>query len=50
MSGFVDAEYLPEARSWRDLFRYAVRVATGEQLILLPDEQQSLRSQIMPGR
>ena len=31
-------EYLPEARSWRDLFRYAVRVADGEPLILILDE------------
>jgi AAA+ ATPase superfamily predicted ATPase len=31
-------EYLPEARSWRDLFRYAVRVADGERLILILDE------------
>jgi AAA+ ATPase superfamily predicted ATPase len=34
----ASAEYLPEARSWRDLFRYAVRVADGEQLILILDE------------
>ena len=32
------AEYLPEARSWRELFRYAVRVAAGERLILILDE------------
>jgi AAA+ ATPase superfamily predicted ATPase len=31
-------EYLPEARSWRDLFRYAVRVAAGRRLILILDE------------
>jgi hypothetical protein len=31
-------EYLPEARSWRDLFRYAVRVAASRRLILMLDE------------
>jgi AAA+ ATPase superfamily predicted ATPase len=32
------AEYLPEARSWRDLFRYAVRVAEGKRFVLILDE------------
>jgi AAA+ ATPase superfamily predicted ATPase len=32
------AGYLPEARSWRDLFRYAIRVAGGRRLILILDE------------
>jgi AAA+ ATPase superfamily predicted ATPase len=32
------AEYLPEARSWRELFRYAVRVAAERRLILILDE------------
>jgi len=32
------AEYLPEARSWRELFRYAVRVAAGKRFILMLDE------------
>jgi hypothetical protein len=32
------AEYLPEVRSWRELFRYAVRVAAGQRLILILDE------------
>jgi AAA+ ATPase superfamily predicted ATPase len=31
-------EYLPEARSWRELFRYAVRVAAGRRVILILDE------------
>jgi AAA+ ATPase superfamily predicted ATPase len=31
-------EYLPEARSWRELFRYAVRLAAGRRLILILDE------------
>lgn len=33
-----ETEYLPESRSWRDLFRYAVRVADGKPLILILDE------------
>jgi len=32
------AEYLPEARSWRELFRYAARVAAGQRLVLILDE------------
>ena len=32
------AEYLPKARSWRGLFRYAVRVAAGQRLVLILDE------------
>ena len=32
------AEYLPEARSWRELFRYAVRMAAGQRLVLILDE------------
>ena len=32
------SEYLPEARSWRDLFRYAVRIAAGQRFILILDE------------
>ena len=32
------AEYLPESRSWRDLFRYVVRAADGKPLILILDE------------
>lgn len=31
-------EYLPEARSWRDLFRYAARLAAGRRPILILDE------------
>ncbi|MBC8264612.1 MAG: ATP-binding protein [Anaerolineales bacterium] len=31
-------EYLPEARSWRELLRYAVRVAEGKRFILILDE------------
>jgi len=31
-------EYLPEARSWRELLRYAVRVAGGKRFILILDE------------
>jgi AAA+ ATPase superfamily predicted ATPase len=31
-------EYLPEARSWRELFRYAVRIAEGQRFILILDE------------
>ncbi len=31
-------EYLPEARSWREVFRYAVRVAAGRRLVLILDE------------
>jgi len=34
----VSAEYLPEARSWRELFRYAARVAAGQRLVLILDE------------
>ena len=34
----VAAEYLPEARSWRELFRYAGRVAAGKRFILILDE------------
>ena len=34
----TSGEYLPEARSWRDLFRYAVRVADEKRLILILDE------------
>jgi AAA+ ATPase superfamily predicted ATPase len=34
----VPEEYLPEARSWRELFRYAVRVADGQPLVLILDE------------
>lgn len=33
-----DAGYLPEARSWRDLFRYAVRVAADQRPVLILDE------------
>ncbi len=29
-------EYLPEARSWRELLRYAVRVAEGKRFITHP--------------
>jgi AAA+ ATPase superfamily predicted ATPase len=32
------AGYLPEARSWRDLFRYAIRIAGERQLVLILDE------------
>jgi len=32
------AEYLPEARSWRALFRYVARVAEGRRFILILDE------------
>ena len=32
------AGYLPEARSWRDLCRYAVRIAGEQRLILILDE------------
>lgn len=32
------AGYLPEARSWRDLFRYAARAAAGQRIILVLDE------------
>jgi AAA+ ATPase superfamily predicted ATPase len=36
--GSPTAEYLPEARSWRELFRYAVRVAEGRRFVLILDE------------
>jgi AAA+ ATPase superfamily predicted ATPase len=32
------AGYLPEARSWRDLLRYAIRIADQQRLILILDE------------
>jgi AAA+ ATPase superfamily predicted ATPase len=32
------AGYLPESRSWRDLFRYAARFAADERLVLILDE------------
>jgi AAA+ ATPase superfamily predicted ATPase len=32
------AGYLPEARSWRDLFRYAIRIADNRRFILILDE------------